>query len=508
MLSSLECSYGLSNLTIDKLTAKTPNAKRIVVRSGSKNLQNRVKNRKSNLKIDTEPIPTRISLKSTRSTKNSSILSSKNNFIKTKLASPSTKTRKNSSRLFTNGSNRSLRQNYSPKSVNVQYDKIEFPIKPTKALVLLKSELNSYEQGEILKYTEIYYVGSIGSKLRPKPEQDNYGFDDKHFDYLLVKNDHIAYRYEILNLIGKGSFGQVCECFDHKKKEKVALKIIKNKSKFHQQAAIEVKILHTIRESDMGDEKCIVRMKNYFSFRNHICITFELVSINLYEFLRLNNFQGISLSLIKCFVKQLLIALDHTRSLQIVHCDLKPENVLLVNPKKATIKLIDFGSSCFLPEKLHTYIQSRFYRAPEIILGVPYTCAIDVWSLGCIIVELVTGQPLWPGDCEKDQLLHIISYFGMPPPELMKNACRKSLFFEEDKLKTFKLSNGIALQPGSKNLQTVIKSNDKDFLDFLNMCFDWIPEKRLLPSDGLSHPWIIDSKFKKSTFLNKKIKYN
>ena len=379
MLSSLDYSYKLSSMTLEKILNKTPKSKRIVVRSVSKNNQPRSKSRKIGLKISIEPAATRISLKNTRSTKNSNNLNStKNSSVKTKLNSPSLKSRKSSTRLFTNGSNRSLKQSSSPKNSHNLYEKMEFPMKPSKVLVLLKHDLTTYEQGEILKYNEIYYVGNINSKLTPKVDSENYGFDDKHADYLLVKNDHIAYRYEILKLLGKGSFGQVCECFDHKKRENVALKIIKNKPKFHQQASIEVKILHTIRESDPNDEKNIIRMKNYFSFRSHICITFELISINLYEFLRLNNFQGISSSLIKCFAKQLLNALDHTFSLQIVHCDLKPENVLLTNPNKAFIKLIDFGSSCFLLERLHTYIQSRFYRAPEIMLGVPYTCAIDI----------------------------------------------------------------------------------------------------------------------------------
>ena len=378
MLSSLDYSYKLSNSTFEKFTAKTPKAKKIVIRSESKGNKSRTK-AKSILKIHIDPMPTRLSFKNTSSNKiSTTAVSAKNTSCKIKLNSQSIKSRKDSTRLFTNGSNRSLKLSTSPKNSHIIYDKIEYPMKPGKAIALSKNELTNYEQGEILKYSEIYFIGTIKNKLTPKIDEENYGFDDKHADYLLVKNDHIAYRYEILNLLGKGSFGQVAEFFDHKKKENIALKIIKNKPKFHQQAAIEVKVLHAIRESDPDDTRNIIRMKNYFSFRSHICITFELVSINLYEFLRLNNFQGISMSLIRCFAKQVLNALEHTSFLKIVHCDLKPENILLANAKKAMIKLIDFGSSCFVNERLHTYIQSRFYRAPEIMLGIPYTCAIDM----------------------------------------------------------------------------------------------------------------------------------
>jgi dual specificity tyrosine-phosphorylation-regulated kinase 2/3/4 len=87
---------------------------------------------------------------------------------------------------------------------------------------------------------------------------------------------------------------------------------------------------------------------------------------------------------------------------EIVHCDLKPENVLLRRPNKSQIKLIDFGSSCFEQERYYTYIQSRFYRAPEIMLGIQYTRAIDMWSYGCIVYECFCGIPLFAGENERD----------------------------------------------------------------------------------------------------------
>ena len=83
-----------------------------------------------------------------------------------------------------------------------------------------------------------------------------------------------------------------------------------------------------------------------------------------------------------------------------MHCDLKPENIMLKQPNKSGIKVIDYGSSCMHNERIYTYIQSRFYRAPEIILGIPYTSAIDMWSFGCILAELYTGFPLFPGESE------------------------------------------------------------------------------------------------------------
>jgi len=104
----------------------------------------------------------------------------------------------------------------------------------------------------------------------------------------------------------------------------------------------------------------------------------------------------------------------YTQKENIIHCDLKPENILLKNPNKSGIKIIDFGSSCFTQEQIYTYIQSRFYRAPEIILGIRYTSAIDIWSFGCILAELYSGYPIFPGENENDQLGLIIEICGVP----------------------------------------------------------------------------------------------
>jgi dual specificity tyrosine-phosphorylation-regulated kinase 2/3/4 len=107
---------------------------------------------------------------------------------------------------------------------------------------------------------------------------------------------------------------------------------------------------------------------------------------NLYEFIKETNFSGFSLDLIRRFAIQILQALHFFKRQKIIHCDLKPENILLKEENKSGIKVIDVGSGCFEGKQIYTYIQSRFYRAPEIILGVKYTTAIDMWSFGCILV--------------------------------------------------------------------------------------------------------------------------
>jgi len=126
----------------------------------------------------------------------------------------------------------------------------------------------------------------------------------------------------------------------------------------------------------------------------------------------------------------LLYALKYLKQLEIIHCDLKPENILLKEENKSGIKIIDFGSSTFVDEKVYTYIQSRFYRAPEIMLGIPYSPAIDMWSLGCIMAELYIGYPLFPGESENDQMSRIMEMRDVPPPEVLKVSERKMKFFQ------------------------------------------------------------------------------
>ena len=127
-----------------------------------------------------------------------------------------------------------------------------------------------------------------GIKAPDGPVND--GWDTENGEYIFEMHDHVGYRFEIIKQLGKGSFGSVVKCFDHKKKEFVALKIIRNKKKLHKQGLVEAKLLYHLNKMDPEDKKNIIRMKEYFLFRNHLCITFEMLSINLYEFIRNNNF--------------------------------------------------------------------------------------------------------------------------------------------------------------------------------------------------------------------------
>jgi serine/threonine protein kinase len=134
---------------------------------------------------------------------------------------------------------------------------------------------------------------------------------------------------------------------------------------------------------DMNDSN-IVQMHDYFVFREHLCIVFELLSFSLYDMIAKSNFTGVSLNLSRLLIGQIIESLVLTREAGLIHCDLKPENILLKDANKTTIKVIDYGSACFEGHTVYTYIQSRYYRSPEVIMGIKYNTAIDIWSLGCI----------------------------------------------------------------------------------------------------------------------------
>lgn len=167
-----------------------------------------------------------------------------------------------------------------------------------------------------------------------------------------------------------------------------------------------------------------VRLLTHFMYRNHQCLVFEMLSLNLYELLKNTQFGGVSLNLIRKFAKQVLRALAFLArpDVDVIHCDLKPENILLRHPKKSGVKVIDFGSSCRSNKRMYSYIQSRFYRSPEVMLGLPYSVAIDMWSLGCILVEMHTGEPLFSGSDQFDQMQKIVKVLGMVPHEMLEKS--------------------------------------------------------------------------------------
>ena len=182
---------------------------------------------------------------------------------------------------------------------------------------------------------------------------------------------------------------------------------------------------------DKNDDHHLLRLKDTFIHRQHLCLVFELLSVNLYELIKQNQFRGLSTTLVRVFAQQLLNGLGLLNKARLIHCDLKPENILLKNLESPVIKIIDFGSACDERQTVYTYIQSRFYRSPEVLLGLPYSSAIDMWSLGCIVVELFLGLPLFPGSSEYNQVSRITEMLGLAPVWMLEMGKQSGEFFEK-----------------------------------------------------------------------------
>lgn len=367
---------------------------------------------------------------------------------------------------------------------------------------------------------EVYYAKkkrraqqTQGEDSSHKKERKLYndGYDDDNHDYIIKNGEKFLDRYEIDSLIGKGSFGQVVKAFDYEEQCSVAIKIIKNKKPFLNQAQIEVKLLEMMNRADADNKYYIVKLKRHFMWRNHLCLVFELLSYNLYDLLRNTNFRGVSLNLTRKFAQQLCTALLFlsTPELNIIHCDLKPENILLCNPKRSAIKIVDFGSSCQLGQRIYQYIQSRFYRSPEVLLGIPYDLGIDMWSLGCILVEMHTGEPLFSGANEVDQMNKIVEVLGMPPKYLLDQAHKTRKYFEKLPSEAYilkKSKDGKKYKlPGAKKLHDILgvesggpggrrvgepghsMSEYLKFKDLILRMLDFDPKMRVTPYYALQH---------------------
>lgn len=274
---------------------------------------------------------------------------------------------------------------------------------------------------------------------KPSKGVKNDGYDNEDSDYILYVNDILGSeeashknRYLILDVLGQGTFGQVVKCQNLRTQEVVAVKVIKNKTAYFNQSMMEVSVLDLLNQKlDKNDDHHLLRLKDTFIHRQHLCLCFELLSVNLYELIKQNQFRGLSTTLVRVFAQQLLNGLTLLNKARLIHCDLKPENILLKNLESPIIKIIDFGSACDERQTVYTYIQSRFYRSPEVLLGLPYSSAIDMWSLGCIVVELFLGLPLFPGSSEYNQVSRITEMLGLPPTWMLEMGKQSGEFFEK-----------------------------------------------------------------------------
>lgn len=307
----------------------------------------------------------------------------------------------------------------------------EVVFNPAKARLQRQKELKRLMQE---KKTPVTMMGTFNLKVIMDPVRT--GFEMER-TFPITRGSIIADRYEIIQLIAKSTFSRTVRCYDLTKPimeeedngegcteplgyQEVCIKIIHNSKDFFDQSLDEIRLLRLLNDNRDADEAHVIRLLDAFYYKEHCMLVTELLSDSLYEYSRYiredEPMDYFTVPRLQRIARQVLEALAYVHSLNLIHADLKPENILFVSHRQCTVKVIDFGSSNFLSDHLSSYIQSRNYRAPEVILGCDYDGRIDVWSLGAILMELVLGEVLFSSTTVPEMLARMVIECGRPFP--------------------------------------------------------------------------------------------
>ncbi|EGC40225.1 hypothetical protein DICPUDRAFT_96328 [Dictyostelium purpureum] len=286
-------------------------------------------------------------------------------------------------------------------------------------------------------------------------------------------NTNKAYQYEIVKQVGQGTFGKVYEAKNQDNK-RVAIKKVEKSNHF---ISREYDILKIVQH-----QNCLRILDIFYTSEENKKMQNLVFDFIPYTLANLLKKRQLSINFIRVLFYQLCQAIKHIHSKNICHRDITPNNILLSS--KGELTLADFGSAKIL-EPNHTsmsYICSRYYRAPELLVGCSnYTTKIDIWSIGCILAEMLIGKPLFPGTNSNDQLGRIIEVLGSPTKEDMES-------MKPSKPYHLQLPN---ISP--KFLDTLHNIEDKSVIDLLSKIFIFDPIKRASIEEIIAHPFLRDA---------------
>ncbi|KAK8192636.1 U4/U6 small nuclear ribonucleoprotein prp4 [Zalaria obscura] len=338
-------------------------------------------------------------------------------------------------------------------------------------------------------------------------------WDDPEGYYRIILGELLDGRYHVQTNLGKGVFSAVVRAKDTTTNKDVAIKIIRTQETMYRAGMKEIETLQKIAEADPEDKKHVIRLERHFEHKGHLCMVFESLSDNLREVLKkFGRDVGINIKAVRSYAQQMFLGLSLLKKCEILHADLKPDNVL-VTENRSSLKIADLGSAIDARDnEITDTLVSRFYRAPEIMLGMPYDYAIDMWSIGCTLFELYTGKICFTGSTNNQMLKGIMECRGKIPNRMLKKAAYWDQHFSPDG--TFQSQEYdnigrrdvirpmvIAKTVPAKELKSRVFGTTKglspadarelgDFVDLLERCLAVDPTRRITPTEALKHKFI------------------
>uniref|UniRef100_A0A671RP20 Serine/threonine-protein kinase PRP4 homolog n=1 Tax=Sinocyclocheilus anshuiensis TaxID=1608454 RepID=A0A671RP20_9TELE len=324
-------------------------------------------------------------------------------------------------------------------------------------------------------------AAGIGKDFKENPNlRDNW--TDAEGYYRVNIGEILDKRYDVYGYTGQGVFSNVVRARDTARAgQEVAVKIIRNNELMQKTGLKELEFLKKLNDADPDDKFHCLRLFRHFYHKQHLCLVFEPLSMNLREVLKkYGKDVGLHIKAVRSYSQQLFLALKLLKRCNILHADIKPDNIL-VNESKTILKLCDFGSASHVADnEITPYLVSRFYRAPEIVIGKPYDYGIDMWSVGCTLYELYTGKILFPGSSNNHMLKLAMDLKGkMPNKE--KVTVMSTINPTKDLLADMIGGQRLPEDQRKKVMQL------KDLLDGILMLD---PAKRISINQALQHPFI------------------
>ncbi|XP_072309010.1 uncharacterized protein [Eucyclogobius newberryi] len=336
-------------------------------------------------------------------------------------------------------------------------------------------------------------------------------------DIILRKNQVISGyfgSYQIKELSGEGTYGRVARCIDQSTNQTVAIKIPRHQ--LSEETRHEALILWQVRA--LSKNINVVKFIASFQYQDRFCLVLEHLDQNLFDFMRRRRFRYLHLSEIRYITEQLLETFKELAKYKMIHGDLKPDNIMLVNHtlEPFKIKLIDFGFATSVRSlNPGDIIQTCSYRAPEASLGTKLDEAIDMWSLGCVMAFFFIGRNLFPGTCKYENMRMIIRILGMPDIQQLQEGLFTDHFFKKTRgfyhrntAKEYTEKTGEPYNPSDDNESRYLTSLENmsvyqqkpiseeemeahwQFLDLLKNILQVNPAKRITPEEALTHPFI------------------